>query len=577
MNPSSFYKLQLVKTYGHSGAEALYACPAASPKTIGLNTYFSSFYESYWRSYTNIGDLFFSFTLSGNAVLRLYRQRKERSPALVLEERCQGHEDRVHVALPSVDVLATGRLYAEIEFVDEATVVKDMAWETDRPPCRQASVAVVVCTFNREADVCQLLEKFVQASGVAEIIIVNHGERNLSQRLLPMLSASVKSTQITICDQRNLGGSGGFSRGMYIAQSHGKATHILLCDDDIDIDPDVMSRLAVIFSYSDDHLAVGGMMLDRLKPTWLHNNVTLFDDRLLKVVAPIPNCDLADVQNLSALAIAQKGDMNGWWCYAFSCSYLSETGFALPFFLHYDDAEFGLRLGKLGCSNVPWPGIAVWHEPFYVKGQSIRRYYDFRNVLYLFRLHGRLRRGACLRQFAWRFSINLVQYQYDSAWAILQAMADYLDGPSVLAAWDGSYHKAILTRADEWNEHRAPLSMAQDEDPVSSYVPKHESLALFGRIVWDLMRPAGRKPLVRLDPEKWSIWGATGYDAYAFYDEKENTLRVYRHRPLRAFGLLCRFIGLTLAFAVGWDRHWCVSALRKLSSLDYWKQKWPLY
>ncbi len=42
-----------------------------------LNTYFGSFYECYWRRYTDVEQVYFTFKLNGRARFRLYRYSPE--------------------------------------------------------------------------------------------------------------------------------------------------------------------------------------------------------------------------------------------------------------------------------------------------------------------------------------------------------------------------------------------------------------------------------------------------------------------------------------------------------------------
>ena len=50
----------------------------------------------------------------------------------------------------------------------------------------------------------------------------------------------------------------------------------------------------------------------------------------------------------------------------------------MPFFIHGDDIEYGLRLNH---SFILLNGIGVWHESFENKYQPVNIYYDTRNYL----------------------------------------------------------------------------------------------------------------------------------------------------------------------------------------------------
>jgi len=58
---------------------------------------------------------------------------------------------------------------------------------------------------------------------------------------------------------------------------------------------------------------------------------------------------------------------NGWWMFGFPKRWVERVGMPLPCFIRGDDIEFGMRLHEAGLPTVPLPGVAVWHEPFYLK------------------------------------------------------------------------------------------------------------------------------------------------------------------------------------------------------------------
>ncbi len=58
------------------------------------------------------------------------------------------------------------------------------------------------------------------------------------------------------------------------ARADGNATHALLLDDDIAADPVILRRVPVLLRYIKDNAAIGGFMLDCLKPMWLRNTLT---------------------------------------------------------------------------------------------------------------------------------------------------------------------------------------------------------------------------------------------------------------------------------------------------------------
>lgn len=80
---------------------------------------------------------------------------------------------------------------------------------------------------------------------------------------------------------------------------------------------------------------------------------------------------------------SQNWDYGGWWCCCIPVSAIREKGLPLPVFIHRDDIEYGIRMGKLMTLN----GIGVWHEAVTKKLPQIGEYYDIRNMAILNAIH----------------------------------------------------------------------------------------------------------------------------------------------------------------------------------------------
>ena len=428
------------------------AVRAAQGCRVDGGTFFGSFYESWWHEHTNVAQIALTFRLDGAARVQLVRRDANGVEQIIYDEEWQGRGETAH--LPPLDLAAGyagSRLFPRFVILSETATFSAIAWRSDAPPVRTVKLAVVLCTFNREDDLAAILVALAalrQENSIGDIFVVNHGEAGLAARLheRPALAA----LSLKVFDQENLGGSGGFTRGLVEALEDGVATHALLLDDDIVVAAPVLRRLAVVAAHMKMDSAIGGAMLDRMRPTWLHNQVTRLDAVRHKVVPVIANGDLALPQHLDQGATPYAADFCGWWCCVLPMAAVRQAGLPLPFFIHYDDVEYGLRLRASGVSSVSWSGIAVWHEPFYAKASAWRRYYDFRNVLFMLAYHDRLEGKAMRREFAWRFAVNIRKHDYAAAWATLQAVADFRAGPSVLAAWNADSHRDLNAAANCW-------------------------------------------------------------------------------------------------------------------------------
>ncbi len=76
--------------------------------------------------------------------------------------------------------------------------------------------------------------------------------------------------QLTYVRQRNMGGSGGFARGMYETVKAGKSDYTLLLDDDAISEPESIMRAVQFADYCTRPTIVGGGMFHLDNRTMLY-------------------------------------------------------------------------------------------------------------------------------------------------------------------------------------------------------------------------------------------------------------------------------------------------------------------
>ena len=64
-------------------------------------------------------------------------------------------------------------------------------------------------------------------------------------------------------------------------------------------------------------------------------------------------------------------DYGGWWFCCFPYVFVQEND-VLPFFIHCDDVEYGLRCGK---KPIIIEGVQVWHETYDKRMTPLMQYY----------------------------------------------------------------------------------------------------------------------------------------------------------------------------------------------------------
>lgn len=401
---------------------------------VSFDTYFNSFYHDYWTTCAGLDAIYVSLNLNGRIFVDICRVCGEAAPETVVRFECQA--DGEDIAFPIATssrfpMHGTGRLFVRINAVSDSTI-RDLAFATDQPPRREVSLTIGLCTYNRESYlsdiVTQLSRAVVDNPEIAKVFIVNQGAPFEAADLIAKLESNRK---FVIINQANHGGCGGFVRSMLEALECDGATHHLLCDDDIIINPGVFGKLIAFLKYSSDEVAVGAHMLDRLKKSVIYEAGARIsaDNRLIKNAH---NRDVADTKGVSGFNAYVGCDYNAWWFCALPLEAVRKLGLPAPVFIRGDDIEYGVRMARHGIQTISLPGIAVWHDPFYAKPIGWYIYYDIRNRLIFASKNPdicSLDRPVQILEYVVR---KCVVHNYYEATLILHAVTDFLEGPDRL-------------------------------------------------------------------------------------------------------------------------------------------------
>ncbi len=141
-----------------------------------------------------------------------------------------------------------GGMWLEITTETGELTVTDVRWTvaTVRPVPR---TDVVICTYNRVDDCLNTLQALAddpEALGVIGAVqVVDQGSDPLESRPRFGDVAGELGERLRYVRQPNLGGAGGFTRGLYDATAGAAEEHsdVLLMDDDVLLEPEILIRL----------------------------------------------------------------------------------------------------------------------------------------------------------------------------------------------------------------------------------------------------------------------------------------------------------------------------------------------
>ena len=551
---------------------------------LSLASYFGALPLGVWASTTPVQRFRIDLALDGTAGVRLVRSdARGRTTTADRVERATG-DVSLEVEVPPG--APGGWAWLEIDAI-EPTVVRDLRWSAPAPGAPTTG-AICMTTVNREDDCVRVLGRLAEDGTVRErlaaIVVVDQGSRRLrdapgfvevAERLGPLL---------TLIEQDNLGGSGGFSRGMLEAMD--RATHAILLDDDVRLESDSILRMLALAEHASGEIVVGGQMLSLTDPTLLHTMGERVDRGAFwwsPVDPSLAPVDLAvhTLATTPALHEVHQVDFNGWWMCAIPTSLIRHAGASLPLFLKWDDAEYGLRAAAAGVPTVTLPGAALWHMPWTAKDDGLdwQAYFQLRGRLVTALIHGTRRRGGGVLRSSLAQDLNHVLcLQYGSTAVRSLALRDVLHGPvhleHTLRAGPGRPQQ-VLTRFGQ-----VVVPVDQAPTPGARPAPRRPSGAprlaarLAAVLLHQLRRPrhGATAALTRAEGKWWALGlldeatveSATGAGVFVARRDRSVAVRA----AARAVGLRIRLWTAWPALAREYRR-----AAAGLSSADAWRDR----
>ncbi|WP_103382000.1 glycosyltransferase [Pseudonocardia dioxanivorans] len=511
---------------------------------VTTNTYFGRIHATYWQRWTDVAEVEASLLVRGSGLVRLYASDTNRVSRIVAAQEVHDVDDAAIVLRAAVDRFVDGGgLWLEFSSDVDRLEVSDVRWTVDAPaPARAASV--VVCTYNRVDDCLNTLEALVDDAEplacVSVVHVVDQGSDPLESRDRFAEIAARYGDRLHYVRQPNLGGAGGFTRGIFEVLGEARAgADVVLMDDDVQLEPEILIRLTAFANRTTKPTIVGGQMLNLLHPTHLHIGAEYADIEDLAVGKPMPGTlrdkDLLAVDEEGRPAVQDRRvdtEYNGWWSCLIPAEIVDAIGYPLPLFFQWDDVEFGYRARHNGFPTVALPGAGVWHADFGWKDwDEWHRFFNIRNGL----ITAALRTEFSVRRVGGRLATLLGHYiigmQYGLAVTLLEAVEEFLQGPEILR--DGSVAAAARIREIRAAYPETTMHQLKDLDVDFRDMtvvrdrgePGMPRLTWLKRVVYQTIdRPAYRNGLVPAGDAHW--WHVALFEKAVVTDMSEMGVRV---------------------------------------------------
>ncbi len=415
---------------------------------VSFATYFNAFPASYWRRWSILESVVLRVELTGTARVDLYRSKATGARITVGGTEAAGTEDGAPGVVEFEVDLAPfedgGWIWFDIT-TDTKVTVHSAGWYAPQTAPGRADVAVGIPTFNRPADAVNALaaltsDPLVDAV-VTKVIVSDQGTSKAKDHPGFDDAAAALGDRLTIHNQPNLGGSGGYSRVMYEALKHTDCEQILFMDDDIRVEPDSILRALAFSRFAKKPTLVGGQMLNLQEPSHLHVMGEMVDaENFMWTGAVNTEYDhnfakypLNDEEHERSRLLHRRIDVdyNGWWMCMIPRRVAEELGQPLPLFIKWDDSEYGLRAGEHGYPTVTLPGAAIWHMAWSDKDDAIdwQAYFHLRNRLVVAALHWDGKISGLIASHLKATLKHLLCLEYSTVAIQNKAMDDFLAGP----------------------------------------------------------------------------------------------------------------------------------------------------
>jgi len=390
---------------------------------LSLASYFNAFPASYWRRWTSMDAVSLDVRLDRSGRVEVWRSDAAGHAGVFATQ--PGPE--AHFELPlGAEFDLGGYYWLVVEATDEPVELLGADWSgaIDADP---GTLSIGITTFNRptycldqlrrisqEPDLLDLLDRLYVIDQGTELVADQPGYSEVAERL---------GDRLQLIRQPNFGGSGGFSRAMLETVDAGRSRYLLLLDDDAISEPESILRAAAFAdaAAARQPILVGGGMLrlDRRGVLFVQGETINFDQGRPALLPGLHyNHDFAEVPLPAAAELHRRHDAfyNAWWMCLIPVQVIAELGLGLPYFIKWDDMEFGLRAQRAGYPTVSPPGVAVWHQAWDDKfsWRSWEEYFSERNMWLTMIAHLERPGGIPARAFSVDLGM-ILSLQYSSA------------------------------------------------------------------------------------------------------------------------------------------------------------------
>ena len=438
------------------------------------NTYFNSCSVGKWFEYSNITGVQLKLKIKGEFTLKLTQYKVEDTTPI--QENAKTSMETKETILESQEFSFAKMSEVVVSYpeVKEGLVAFSVVAHGECEFCggcyegilegekiRPVELSLAITTFQKEEFVLRNLELLRKEILETEDDIAKHIQVHVVDNGETLDLGAGGHECIKIHPNINVGGSGGFARGMIeTMRQRIKATHILLMDDDVLLQAESIKRtytlLKVLKSKYKEHF-VSGAMLFYENMHVQHEDVGYVKFQENGGYGPVkPSMDFYKLEDCCYNEVVKTDKENqyaGWWYCCMPMKYVREDNLPLPLFVRGDDVEYSLR-NK--AQFLTMNGICVWHMGFTQKFNAAMELYQVHRNSLMYQAFSQVCKECnFLNRIEYFVRVEIMRFRYESAELLIEAVEDYCKGPEFLRSPSGI---EIIREKSKKNEQLKPLS-----------------------------------------------------------------------------------------------------------------------
>lgn len=497
-HPELYYRAEPGAIVSNAAADE----PLCVSGRVEFSTYINALSAQKWNRYAGLDAAHLHLDLAGEGTIEILSISGNPAEVQVVDSKHFASEGLEHldfeIPFKESDLVSFAVIPAAGSSVE--LVAASYYARVDETCINDVRLALSTTTFNNERYILPNIELVKNAITAEGGPIASHFHMFVVDNGRTLDAVALTDETVTVIPNPNVGGSGGFARGMMAATENPNAfTHVLLMDDDVRILPESILRTFNLLSLAQGDYKgafLNGAMLSLEDPARQFEDVAhvFSSGKYYRIKGDYHIDKLADIVANERENVEVPRAYGAWWYSCIPVSAIRANGLPLPFFVRCDDVEFGIRNQP---TYMTMNGICVWHASFEGRFRpSVDCYQYTRNFHAMLAMHDCASERLAITRLKRNVRQNLRDMDYGAAEMLLQGLEDYLAGPEFLMHADGA---KLMKEHGAFNEKLAPVA---ELDP-------------------ELLRAAGVTPevLARVDlqvtPPTWlKVWRAVPYDKH---------------------------------------------------------------